>query len=56
MGTTKKKASRKKSSKRLMKQKAVIVYKTEFPAEETLFPEKLKRMNELLAKAKMMDR
>jgi len=55
MGTTKKKASRKKSSKRLMKQKTVIVYKTEFPPEETLFPEKLKKVNEILARTKMLD-
>ena len=55
MGTTKKKAIR-KTSKKLKKQKIVIVYKTDFPPEETLFPEKLKKMNEILTKAKMMDR
>jgi len=53
MGISKKKKGSKKLLKRLKKQKTVFVYVTEFPAEKTLFPEKLKKANELLAKAKM---
>ena len=55
MGTTKKKAIRKASSRKLKKQNTVVVFKTIVPADKILFPEKLKKANELLAKAKMMD-
>jgi len=51
----KRKTLRKPKSKKLRKQNTVIVFKTEFPPEETLFPEKLKRMNEILARTKMLD-
>ena len=33
-----------------------VILVTKFPAEQTLFPEKLKKANELLTKAKLMDR
>lgn len=51
----KKKMRRKKASGKLIKSNTVIVYKTIVPAEDTLFPEKLKKANDLLKKAKMMD-
>lgn len=35
---------------------AVITTKTIVPAENTLFPEKLKRVNEMLGKAKPMNK
>jgi len=55
MGVTRKKTMRKRSPKKLAKQNTVFVYVERFPVEETLFPEKLKKANELLARAKMMD-
>ena len=56
MATTKKKAVRKPaSSKRLKKQNIVIVYETKIQAKNTLFPEKLKKVNEILAKIDKID-
>jgi len=55
MGIAKKKTMRKASSKKLKKQNTVIVFKTIVPASETLFPEKLKKANELLKEMKLMD-
>ena len=52
---TKKKTIRKASLKKLKKQNTVIIFKTIVPPDGTLFPEKLKKANELLAKMKMMD-
>ena len=51
-----KKKSTRKSSARILIRNNTVILVTKFPAEETLFPEKLKKANELLAKAKLMDR
>lgn len=55
MGIAKKKTARKTSSKKTMKQQTVVVTKTIVPAKDTLFPEKLKKANELLENTKLMD-
>lgn len=55
MGMTRKKTGRKASPKRPVKQNTVIVIKTTVPAKDTLFPEKLKKANELLQNIKLMD-
>jgi hypothetical protein len=55
VGITKKKIMRKASSKKLKKHDTVVVFKTIVPAKETLFPEKLKKANELLKEVKWME-
>jgi len=51
----KRKTLRKPKSKKLRKQNTVVVFKTIVPAEETLFPEKLKKANKLLKEIKWME-
>ena len=59
MGTTKKKRIRKVSSKKLKTQNPMDfltdAQKKALASEETLFPEKLKRANEMMAKIKLPD-
>ena len=56
MATTKKKAVRKTASIRRNKQQnTVVVFETKIEAKDTLFPEKLKKVNEILAKIDKKD-
>jgi hypothetical protein len=50
----KRKTLRKTKSK-LRKQNTVVVFETIIRPEETLFPEKLKKVNEILARTKMLN-
>ena len=44
----------KKQNKQTANKKTVIVTKTKVAVEDTLFPEKAKQVNKLLAKAKLL--
>ena len=56
MATTKKKAVRKTASIRRNKQQnTVVVFETKIEAKDTLFPEKLKKVNEILAEIDKKD-
>lgn len=55
MPSTKKKNIQRKKRNKKKTETVIIVTKTIVPANETLFPEKLKRVNALLKKSKLMD-
>jgi len=51
----KRKTLRKPKSKKTRKQKIAAIIEAKLRSDGTLFPEKLKKANEFLAEAKMMD-
>jgi hypothetical protein len=56
MGTTKKKSVRKTASlKRKKQQNTVVVFETKIEAKDTLFPEKVRKVNEILSKIDKID-